>query len=492
LPFLALPFLALLTLTVLPLTTLPLSAQTVSTRDSGEPQLSNHFALELQRQAAYYTFEVPQPVYAASQRDDLGDVRVFNGAHERVPYSLEAPRKSEQPLVERPVRWFPVPAPAKGAAADGPLGLTIAPDGSLRLSPAQAQSANGRSSERTSDIVDTGSSTTAITALVISLNGIFQGRLTIEASDDLRSWRYVADTALLRLIFDGEILTQQRIPLGHLDARFLRLNWRDGAPEIAAMVAEEAGPIPVAAVPQRQWRDFDVRQGDVPGQYFFTTDGAYPLDLLRLQLPQTNTVARLQVWSRQNVKDSWQHRGQAQGSWQRRGQAQDLWQHRGQAVAYRLQSKGGEEQVSPPLAVERSADREWRIDVDMRGGGLGAGALKVAGGWHPNVLTFVARGEPPFSLGVGNDRLWSQAVSRDELMISAASNLAQAHLGAAIEPPQAVAAPPPPAPAPDTDASRRIILWVALTLAVGVLGLIAWTLARLPKPSEETDAKDAL
>uniref|UniRef100_UPI0028D4FF21 DUF3999 family protein n=1 Tax=Burkholderia aenigmatica TaxID=2015348 RepID=UPI0028D4FF21 len=35
-----------------------------------------------------------------------------------------------------------------------------------------------------------------------------------------------------------------------------------------------------------------------------------------------------------------------------------------------------------------------------------------------------------------------------------------------------------PAPAADTDAPRRFVLWGALVVAVGVLGTIAWRLAK--------------
>ena len=54
-------------------------------------------SLDLDGTAAYYQLTVPQPVYAASRRDDLGDVRIFNGAGEPVPYSLDAPTAAAPP-----------------------------------------------------------------------------------------------------------------------------------------------------------------------------------------------------------------------------------------------------------------------------------------------------------------------------------------------------------------------------------------------------------
>ena len=93
---------------------------------------AEHFALQLESGAAYYSVTLPAAVYAASQRSDLGDVRVFNGAGEPMPYSLDAPREAARsaPALHR-VNWFPLPPAAPGASG-APLGVTITADGSLR------------------------------------------------------------------------------------------------------------------------------------------------------------------------------------------------------------------------------------------------------------------------------------------------------------------------------------------------------------------------
>src|ERR1700761_9204453 len=85
---------------------------------------AQHFALQLDEGAAYYSVTLPVTVYAASQRHDLGDVRVFNGTGEPVPYSLDAPREpARTPPTLRPVRWFPLP-PAASGSSGAPLGVT--------------------------------------------------------------------------------------------------------------------------------------------------------------------------------------------------------------------------------------------------------------------------------------------------------------------------------------------------------------------------------
>ena len=442
-------------------------------------RFESKFALDLDGQAAHYAVVLPREVYAASLRNDLGDLRVLNGAGEPVPYSFEAPRAPAQPQQPPPslrsVKWFPVPlsdtgtqgAPPQGAPLETQLGVTIAADGSLRAAVTTTTTKTTTTttvpqrSGRDADLVDLGPPNGLVSALLVHLaNDNYQGRVSVEASSDLRSWQPVIDTQLLKITYGGDTLTQERIELGDLRARYLRLRWPDGAPDIASLDVKEQTvntSAPESAAPPTHWREgLSARPGNTAGEYLFETDGAYPVELLRLSLPQLNTVARVSLFSRTDANAPWRTLTSS--------------------VVYRLQGKAGELE-SPPLEIAANTAREWRITVDMRGGGLGAGLLTVAVGWHPALLTFVARGAPPFALAVGNASLGSNAVSRSELLVGAASNIATARVGAALPVPP----PEPPVVAPvakDTDAERRYILWGALLLAVGALGAMAWRLSR--------------
>ncbi|MFX7747944.1 DUF3999 family protein, partial [Acinetobacter baumannii] len=46
------------------------------------------YEVNLSGSGPYYRMRLPSEIYAASQRSDLGDVRIVNGAGERVPFSL--------------------------------------------------------------------------------------------------------------------------------------------------------------------------------------------------------------------------------------------------------------------------------------------------------------------------------------------------------------------------------------------------------------------
>jgi hypothetical protein len=428
------------------------------------------FALQLEDGAAYYSVTLPAAVYAASQRNDLGDVRVFNGAGEAVPYSLDAPREAARTAPAlRAVSWFPVPRAAAGSN-DAPVGVAMAADGSLR-----ATSAPPPRAQHDVDLIDTGRAPRSgqVSALRVHLrDDNYQGRVSIESSDDLRHWQPAGDAQLLKVNYNGSLLSQDRIELDGAHARYLRLHWLDGAPYVESMDAEVqtgvAGPAR-RGDPQREWREGIVAHaGPKAGEYFFTTGGRYPVDRLRVTLPQPNTVAPAVVYSRAGLDAPWREVSSA--------------------TLFRLHN-GTVEQNNPTLELKVDTDRQWRVVVDTRNGGLGSGSLTVAAGWQPATLSFAARGAAPFVLMVGSAAALSAAVARDELLAGASSTVASARLGDALMP-VAQGTSAGSSVLGDPDVSRRYLSWLALVLAVGSLGMIAWWLARVAQSRVREVAAD--
>jgi hypothetical protein len=176
-----------------------------------------------------------------------------------------------------------------------------------------------------------------------------------------------------------------------------------------------------------------------------------------LTLPQPDTVAPAVVYSRTGLDAPWREVASA--------------------MLFRLHN-GTVEQNNPSLELKPDSDRQWRVVVDTRNGGPGSGSLTVAAGWHPATLVFAARGTAPFTLVVGSAATTSAAVKRDALLADASSAVATARLGDMLLPGGQRASAGASA-ASDPDAPRRYLPWVALVLAVGSLGMIAWRLARI-------------
>jgi hypothetical protein len=132
--------------------------------------------------------------------------------------------------------------------------------------------------------------------------------------------------------------------------------------------------------------DLGTDMDDMPGYSIFEFDarGPLPIDRVQLQLPQTNTLARIVIQSSPDGTDTWVHRFDG--------------------TVYSLQVDGRTVR-NPPVVVDRRADRYWRILVDLQGGGIGAQEPTLSVGWIPDRLLFVPRGNAPFVLAVGNANL---------------------------------------------------------------------------------------
>ena len=449
--------------------------------------------LEADGSEALYEITLPAAVYQGVARPDLGDVRVFNGAGEVVPHAWR-PRKtaSAEALAPVTLTLFPLKAQA-GTQVDG-LSISVrrSAGGTTSVNVTSSDARGGTGKRIVGYLVD-------LTALDRVLRAIefdwqttpdgFAGKLRVDASDDLAGWRtLVADAPLISLEVAGQRLQQKRVELPQQKTKYLRLSWvRQSAAQPPPEFASARGELAEKTIDApREWAQIEAAKGEKPGEYVFDLRSHYPIDRVRLDLPESNTIVQVELLARDKADLPW--RAVARG------------------VAYRLRQSGGEI-TSPELAVGVTTDRYWQLRVDQQGGGVGGGAPKMQVGWVPHRLVFTARGAPPFQLVYGNSRAKPAAYSietmipgyRDEAgpqirpakagsqqMVSVrnAQALAQQKLGGEVRRHDAVD-------------WKRWSLWGALILGVLILGAMAWRLARQietrndTSSSEDTDRQSA-
>jgi hypothetical protein len=335
--------------------------------------------------ASHYRFSMPAAVYRGAARRDLGDVRIFNAAGEPVPYAF-APRQA-QPAVPalRGVNLFPLYGTAEKSLDAATVHVERSSRGTIvRVSLAPGQGKEAAGARAPLGYLADASELKAVTeALVFSWDApeAFSGQARIEASDDLRQWSTLAANApVLFLEHAGARLERKRVEVPATRAKYLRISF-SGVPRtflLKEVRAELRADKPELA---REWLSLEGKEGKAPGELFFDAAGNFPVDRLRLVLPQINTVAEVQLLTRER--------------------AEDPWRPAAFATAYRLGREGGEV-VSPEIALPANNDRYWRLKVDQKGGGFGAGPVKLELGWPPHEVLFAARGSGPFSLAYGS------------------------------------------------------------------------------------------
>jgi hypothetical protein len=417
--------------------------------------------LSVSTPAPFYSVTLPRPVYEGAASGDLRDVRVFNGAGEVVPHAW----RPRQATVQPPALSAPLFA-LRGRQGSGVESRSVRvetrSDGTI-VSVAPAPRPASGDDELHGYLAD-------VSLIKVALRGVeierpagaapFVGKLTLEASDDLATWRVLArETPVLSLTSGAGQLQRLRVEFAPQKLKYLRLSWPAGtAPiEIAAI---KVLPGEARAEPQREWKALSATRRR-EHEFVLDPGGRFPADRLRMRFPQANTVAEVEVLSR------------APGTI-------ESWAPLRRVVAYRLQAGDGEV-ANPDIELEASPRDALLVRVDAKSGGIGEGTPGFEIGWIPHELVFAARGAGPFRLAYGNASAGAAVYPIESLVPGYQSKpdpTAPAPLGilpARAGEPMTLAGPA--ALRKPIDA-KRWILWSALVVGVLVLGAMAWWLLR--------------
>ena len=301
-----------------------------------------------------------------------------------------------------------------------------------------------------------------------------EGRVRVEASDDLKSWVHLAEGTLIDLEFAGQRLQQKRVDFAPTRAKYLRLGWDRTAFLLNGVSAESmqtslAQPLETMVV--------KATPGEKAGEYIFDTAAKLPVERARLLLPDANTLAPTQLLVRSDGKA--------------------VWRGVGNSTFYRL-NRDGKELVSPAAAVGAYGERYWLARIDNRTGGLGGSMPALEISWNPGQIAFVTRGKGPFALAFGNDRAQRASLELPALIPGYRSGdegslpLASISTGTAEIP-----VPVKTSTGFDLDRSeaKRLALWLLL---IGGVALLAWMAMRLgrdlnasPKADEKVSQEKA-
>jgi len=417
-----------------------------------------------------YQFDLPAAVYRGITRRDGGDVRVFNAAGEVVPHAFQHQTSAE---AAKPQPRALTPFALKGPASKGLDGLHLRVEHARGKTVFQLDEGGGSvSAPVLGYLVDATGVEQPIHALELSVDAPtdYTGQLRIEASMDLARWDSVVTGApLLSLQHAGAKLEQRRVEFAPRKTKYLRLSWTGLPPEARlSNVLAESSESPVAIA--RQWDSVaGAAVADKPGDYAFDLLGNFPVDRLRLGLPQHNTLAQVEILSRNRVSDPWRSVSRT--------------------VVYRLRREGAEI-LSPEIGIANNPDRYWLLRVDQKGGGLGAGEPQLSAGWVPHRLVFVARGAAPFTLAYGNRDAGPSGHALQTLVPGydgkpGSSGLAQVKMTqvAAVAPVR-LKSPELQLPAAlggtvisgDAAEIKKWVLWTGLVAAVLLLVWMAWRL----------------
>lgn len=418
--------------------------------------------LELTGTSPFYRMSLPFEVYAGIVRLDLGDLRVLNGQGSVVPQHLQLPSShqvAENLVVEAKV--FPLYA-TRDSDIESILIRTPREWREDRVTIATRERMTASDEVLHGYILQLDEEDHRRPAKQLRLDWQvesrgFVHRLKLEYSNDLAHWRtHHSSVVIADLRYAGERLHKRDIPLGNIQAKYLRLTpVGESVPiDLLGVSVEFAGETR-EVIPNRLTIE-QIEPGEQPGEYLFELPGPLPLATMDILPGEMNTLLRATLYSRADTEQRWTQRGSG--------------------LIYKLVAEG-EPLQQTEFQLNQTQDRYWKLLVDASGGGFGAALPEVELGWTPHSLFFSARGEAPFTLVYGSGRVGP--VSGNDLLTGFDGEHLQSltsrtlHVGArydlgghAVLSKQAE---------PDW---KRWLLWGVLVLGTAILGWMAWSTLR--------------
>ncbi|MBM7061096.1 DUF3999 domain-containing protein [Pseudomonas sp. UL073] len=408
----------------------------------------------------WYRLELPIEAQLAARHGDLRDLRIFNAEGEALAYSLRSgAARDAETRAEQAVRVFPLRGQAGGALPDS-LKVVRSSTGTIVEIPSAGGSEGGREIVL-GWLLDASAADFAVQRLTLDWSAAGDGfqRFRIEASDDLSSWRLLGEGQLARLSFNGEQIDKNDVELPATQVRYLRLLWI--APQEAATLrgARLSGSRSSREPAPLVWSAPQPGHADATGVFTWQLPLELPLARVRLGLPQANTLAPVALQGRRD------------------GQTQ--WSPLARGVLYRLALDGGEMRHEDLELLERPV-RQLRLQVDARGGGLGAAAPMLSVALRATEVVFLARGSAPYRLALGSAAAQDASLPLatlvpgfDDQRLAA---MGSARLNGTLQAGEVAAAV-----APSGLDWKRAGLWAVLLVGVGLLAAMAINLLRAGK-----------
>jgi hypothetical protein len=416
----------------------------------------------------FYQVELPPALYRGIAHADLRDIRVFNAKDEMVPHALRAQTATTALAPETAaLPFFPLRGEPTRDIGELRVRVHKRADGTLVDIRSDGKPAGAAGVTR-GYLLDASRAQQGLRALLFDWNAPREGysaKVRVEGSDDLVRWNTVVNEApLLDLEFGGHRLEMKRVQFRTLTNKYLRVSWPQGQKAVN-FTSVRAESVPATREAERTWVALAAPvAGKQPGEFQYDLGGLLPFDRMRIELPQANTVANMEILAREKSGDEWRPLGTA--------------------LVYRLQREGSDV-TSPEIRIASRGQRALLLRVDQKGGGIGNGTPTVHLGWIPRQLVFAARGEGPFRLAYGSHAARDAAFSMQSLLPGYGSERAFAVKPAKLGEPVALAGEKQLRAPVDY---KRWVLWASLILGVAVLGAMAYRLLRQMARTPPTNA----
>lgn len=461
---------------VLALLILLTSGKLLVAGDIAPSDFAEGYNLEVDKEGAIYSIEIPEDVYHTVQSSDLRDMRIFNGAGEVVPHGIRKVETDPATLRDTwAVPFFPLFQDIK-SSDQSEFSFQVSRDRAGTIVNIQSDPVKNVDNRKVSGyLLDLSSLKQAVSELEFQWDkdtdsSVFT--VNIEQSNDLVHWTSLVKKAtLVNLQFDGRQVERKTVHLPRQPQQYLKLTWQESSGSLSLIKISGFSQV-IEGRRKYRWLSLDmgtISKNDDQLRMDFKTNYRLPVSSLQIQFPEKNSIAGLSVQSRTNTDTDWRTRCEQ--------------------LFHDLTLDGTAIQ-NDPCSFQPVSDPLWRIVVKQDGAGLQSGnkALTLQLGWLPSELLFVGRGAPPYLLAFGSGKLAREDKQTDDGMLLQAIRMKPhdqaigvAMLGEKVNLSGDLALKSPKKPLP----WKKLLLWAVLLSGVVLLAFMARSLIKEMKAAEE-------
>ncbi|KAB2518392.1 DUF3999 domain-containing protein [Pseudomonas sp. GXM4] len=409
----------------------------------------------------WYRLDLPLSAQLQARQTDLSDLRVFNAAGEAQAYALareSAQTRDDGKLHE--VKWFPLYNAADASERAPNVRVQSTTNGTLVEVQPSTQLEAGEEVLR-GWLLDASAIKAPLQQLILDWTSERDGfqRFSIEASDDLQHWQSWGEGQVARLTFSDERIEQHEVTLPGRTARYVRLLWESpgSAPVLTSAQLKSSDPrnLPLPLV----WSP-SVAGSSKSGEYIWQLPMGLNVERVQVELKQPNSLAPVTLAGRRESNLPWQTLSSG--------------------LLYRL-SQNNQDVVQNEIPLSGQTVQQLKLTVDERGGGLGEQAPDLKYAVRATQVIFLARGEGPYSLALGNATVKTANLPLATLIPDFKPEKL-ASLGKATVQDEAVATQTSTATTAAVAGTnwKKFGLWAVLLLSVVFLGAMAFSLLRKP------------
>lgn len=357
-------------------------------------------------------FELPYQILAELERQDYGDLRIFNSQNQPVPFSItQIEPQTYQNKDVYGMRFFRL---ADSSSRQGGLQIEFS-ENSTRFSFNTVPN-----NEPNYLLIENQHQNDDLQAIKLDWHQpdvAFSIKAKVESSDDLQNWQTVNDSiTLYDLKYADTSLVQNilNLPAAH-HAKYLRLSFLPSS-SFSLQIEKITGEYRhITSVERENWESFALEQGEHPNEWRFNTGSLIPVSKIEFKIPAAGLFYQGNLYSKHdslNQSSTLIHRHHPSFKREvkrvlhrypeyRTPEQQDSWRYQATVTQYRLLT-AAEEIVSVPVNVSITKDPEWKLVLEQPATLMPEQVPTVKIAWHPVLVTFLAQGNPPYRVFFGN------------------------------------------------------------------------------------------